>query len=147
MHRVVASGKLMVNIWREDFPESNLRLAHRLDASTTGMLVATLTREAAGVVQPQFESRSVTRLPALVKESRSTDTTVDASIDERHINRKRGVSAEGRSAHRVRGLRPRILRDDSTSLPANQRTQPIRILLSQGLPIGRPSVFDDLAAK
>ena len=141
----------LVNIWREAFPESNLRLAHRLDASTTGMLVATLTREAAGVVQPQFESRSVTKdYLALVKGIPEYETTtVDASIDERpRLKAKRGVSAEGRSARTEYEVLDRDASSETTLLrcrPISGRTNQIRIhCYHQGLPIvGDPAYCDD----
>lgn len=141
----------LVNIWREAFPESNLRLAHRLDASTTGMLVATLSRSAAGVVQPQFESRSVTKdYLALVSGLPSYETTtIDASIDERpRLKARRGVSETGRSAktefevlHRDDKLETTLLR----CRPISGRTNQIRIhCYHQGLPIiGDPAYCDN----
>ena len=113
------------------------------------MLVATLTREAAGVVQPQFESRSVTKdYLALVKGIPEYETTtVDASIDERpRLKAKRGVSRTKRT-HRVRGLRPRCVeRNDLLRCrPISGRTNQIRIhCYHQGLPIvGDPAYCDD----
>ncbi|TWT92212.1 Ribosomal large subunit pseudouridine synthase A [Neorhodopirellula pilleata] len=41
------------------YPNETLRIAHRLDANTTGIVLFCRTRRAAGLVQPQFESRKV----------------------------------------------------------------------------------------
>ena len=115
------------------------------------MLVATLTREAAGVVQPQFESRSVTKdYLALVKGIPEYETTtVDASIDERpRLKAKRGVSAEGRSARTEYEVLDRDVSSETTLLrcrPISGRTNQIRIhCYHQGLPIvGDPAYCDD----
>ncbi|TWU41786.1 RluA family pseudouridine synthase [Novipirellula artificiosorum] len=44
------------------YPGEKLRLAHRLDANTTGVVLFCRTREAARFVQPQFERREVGKL-------------------------------------------------------------------------------------
>ncbi|MBB3208639.1 23S rRNA pseudouridine1911/1915/1917 synthase [Rhodopirellula rubra] len=41
------------------YPDEKLRIAHRLDANTTGVVVFSRTSRAAGIVQPQFEKRLV----------------------------------------------------------------------------------------
>ncbi|TWT65298.1 RluA family pseudouridine synthase [Allorhodopirellula solitaria] len=41
------------------YPDDSLRIAHRLDANTTGVVIFTRTAAAASIVQPQFESRQV----------------------------------------------------------------------------------------
>ena len=46
---------------RTHYQEPNLRIAHRLDANTTGLVLFCRTRAAAGFVQPQFERRAVTK--------------------------------------------------------------------------------------
>lgn len=132
----------LVHIWREVFPDTPLRLAHRLDASTTGMLVATLTKRAAGIVQPQFESRAVTKdYLALVEGLPEYDaTTIDAAIDERpRLKARRGISETGRSAttefevlHRDHSLNTALMR----CRPISGRTNQIRIhCYHQGFPI------------
>jgi 23S rRNA pseudouridine1911/1915/1917 synthase len=46
---------------RPHYPEQRLRIAHRLDANTTGLVLLCRTHEAAGFVQPQFEQRTVAK--------------------------------------------------------------------------------------
>lgn len=46
-------------ILNEAFPDRYLRVAHRLDASTSGVTVLCQTRDVARFVQPQFENRTV----------------------------------------------------------------------------------------
>ncbi|WP_404305117.1 RluA family pseudouridine synthase [Neorhodopirellula lusitana] len=43
------------------FPGETLRVAHRLDANTQGVMVLCRTREAASIVQPQFEQRTAAK--------------------------------------------------------------------------------------
>ncbi|MCM2370021.1 RluA family pseudouridine synthase [Aporhodopirellula aestuarii] len=43
------------------YPDGKLRIAHRLDANTTGVVVFSRTSSAAAFVQPQFEQRRVTK--------------------------------------------------------------------------------------
>ncbi len=44
------------------YPNEILRVAHRLDANTTGVAVLCRTKEAAGYIQPQFERREVEKV-------------------------------------------------------------------------------------
>lgn len=49
-------------ILNEVYPDRYLRMAHRLDASTTGVSVFCQTRDVARFVQPQFERREVSKV-------------------------------------------------------------------------------------
>jgi len=49
----------LVNLLATVYPNDRLRIAHRLDANTTGVVVFCRTATAAAFVQPQFEQRSV----------------------------------------------------------------------------------------
>ena len=49
-------------ILNEVYPDRYLRMAHRLDASTTGVTVFCQTRDVARFVQPQFERREVSKV-------------------------------------------------------------------------------------
>ncbi len=44
---------------QSEYPDQTLRIAHRLDANTSGVVVFTRTALAAALVQPQFERRTV----------------------------------------------------------------------------------------
>lgn len=49
----------LTELLRPHYPDDSLRIAHRLDANTTGVVLLCRTPEAAGRVQPQFEARRV----------------------------------------------------------------------------------------
>ena len=51
----------LVEMLRSSYEEPNLRIAHRLDANTTGLVLFCRTSEAARYVQPQFERRTVVK--------------------------------------------------------------------------------------
>jgi len=49
----------LIRLLEPHYPNETLRIAHRLDANTTGIVLFCRTRRAAGLVQPQFEARKV----------------------------------------------------------------------------------------
>lgn len=49
----------LVEFLRPSFPDQTLRISHRLDANTSGIVMFCKTQKAAGRVQSQFERRSV----------------------------------------------------------------------------------------
>lgn len=60
-------------ILNEVYPDRYLRMAHRLDASTTGVTVFCQTREVARFVQPQFERREIDKVYAARVKGRPQD--------------------------------------------------------------------------
>ncbi|TWU40351.1 Ribosomal large subunit pseudouridine synthase A [Novipirellula aureliae] len=61
-----ASGRFSRNtllyLLQQHYSQERLRIAHRLDANTTGVVVVCRSGEAAAFVQPQFERREVEKL-------------------------------------------------------------------------------------
>ena len=80
------------------YPNQTLRIAHRIDANTTGIVVFCRTRQAASIVQPQFEKRTV------IKEYiAKIDGKVDWQTHE--CNLPIGLATESFGANNTRGAR------------------------------------------
>ncbi len=69
----------IINVW---YRPQKLRLAHRLDANTTGVVIFSRTRKVAGMVQPQFTSNGVQKvyLTRVAGRPAWTETVCDAPL-------------------------------------------------------------------
>lgn len=138
------------NILSEVYKDHVLRIAHRLDASTSGVVVLCRTRTVANFVQPQFENREVekvyvARLQGLPKDDEfSCAASITAEPGDKGL---RTISDDGLTAETRFSVLERF--DDGTSLvevrPLTGRTNQIRVhLWHLGFPIcGDPSYFLD----
>ncbi len=129
------------------YPGEKLRLAHRLDANTTGVVVFCRTAQAAAQVQSQFDKREVTKVYIAHVHGHVT-------WDELCCDQPIGISAELTQARDTKGarithplgqpattlFRVQARLDDNTSrvqaFPITGRTNQIRVhLWSLGFPI------------
>lgn len=138
------------HILNEVYRDRYLRLAHRLDASTSGVTVFCQTREVARFVQPQFESRDVKKtyvarvhgLPQIDDFSCEARISAEPSEDGVRVVCDNGLEAETHFTTLEQF-------DDGTSLvearPVTGRTNQIRAhLWHLGLPIcGDPIYLPD----
>ena len=129
------------------YPGEKLRLAHRLDANTTGVVVFCRTSQAAARVQSQFDKREVTKVYIarvyghVTWNEHCCDQPIGSSAvltDARNTHGARITHPQGQSATTLFRVQARL--DDNTSrvqaIPITGRTNQIRVhLWSLGFPI------------
>ena len=123
------------------YQPQKLRVAHRLDANTTGVTVFARTRPFAAKIQPQFENNQVEKVYLVRVHGQATaaDFSVDEPIGKNAIRAgARELAPEGLPAR----TNFRVVREfeDGTSLlearPVTGRTNQIRLhLVHHGLPV------------
>jgi RluA family pseudouridine synthase len=137
----------LISLLNQVYAPQVLRVAHRLDANTTGVVVLSCTRAAASLLQPQFEGGEVQKRYLAQVEGHPPDDwfCCEAPIAETPLPRgERQISSDGlssRSEFRVLGRRP-----DHTSLiearPMTGRTNQIRLHLAHlGWPVCGDPVY------
>ncbi len=146
------SGRFNRNslIWMLDqIYDHQLRVAHRLDANTTGLVVFSRTRKVAALVQPQFEQRTVKKSYLVLVDGlvECASFQVDRPIaDMPTLAGGRRIDPAGKQSltqfNKLVELPERTLLE---AIPLTGRTNQIRIhLWEQGLPIvGDPTYLPD----
>lgn len=131
----------LTSILKQVYHREQLRIAHRLDANTTGVVVLSRSKAAARFIAPQFESGNVqkTYLARVHGQPEAESFSCDAPISKTPTQAGlREVDPHGLDAHTDFKVLRRF--DDGTSLvqaiPRTGRTNQIRVhLWHLGLPI------------
>lgn len=139
----------MTEVLREMFPGEVPRPVHRLDATTTGLIVFALSRQAAGFILKEFKGHRIQKeYLALVKgKPEKKQFTLTAPIGV-VAGAKRGVG-EGILKPQAASTRVEWLASTDTHsilkvTPLSGRTNQIRVhLSSQGLPILNDEVYGE----
>ena len=140
----------LMHIMAEAYRPERPRVAHRLDANTTGVIVMSRTRHIAGLLQPRFERREVEKayVARIHGQPPKTDFMCDAPISpENGAVGVRTIDPNGLESLTHFSTLARL--DDGTSLvkarPITGRTNQIRLhLWHLGLPIvGDPLYLRD----
>ncbi|MEM7455616.1 MAG: sulfurtransferase [Planctomycetota bacterium] len=140
----------LIEILRSVFPGERLRMAHRLDANTTGIVLICRKRIAADGLRVQFENGNVKKTYLALVQGCSEDDafTCEASIaDQPAVAGVRLIDDDGLQARTFFRVLSRF--EDGTSLleckPLTGRTNQIRVhLWHMGMPIvGDPSYLPD----
>ena len=134
------------------YQPQKLRVAHRLDANTTGVTVFARTRPFAAKLQPQFENNRVEKIYLVRVHGRpeTVEFSVDKPIGKAAVQAgARELESEGLAAR----THFRVLRefDDETTLlearPISGRTNQIRLHLAHhGLPVVGDQIYRDSEA-
>lgn len=129
----------LIHFLRNAFPGTRFRLAHRLDADTTGLQLLTKTDEAAVGMQRQFEERTIEKvyLAEVDPAPQDDEFTVKTAISRRpsRAGSRRASSDDTASKGLAARTSFRVIerRDDSRALvearPLTGRTHQIRLHL------------------
>ncbi len=148
----------LTKLLEQVYPNEFLRIAHRLDANTTGVVVFCRTAAAAALVQPQFEQRHVEKqyLARVRGHVPWQETRCDLEIgDARHFGGRntsgaRIVHEDGQPAETLFRCLDRFA--DGTSLlqvtPITGRTNQIRVhAATMGFPLVGDPFYAQLPSK
>ncbi len=86
---VHASGRFtrnsLINILSLAFPEQDLKLLHRIDANTTGVIVLAKNKVAANFIQQQFENKTIKKVYYAL---------VEGNVKEDYLNLQQSIGTE-----------------------------------------------------